>query len=73
MCKLKDELIKLEPDSNDVFKRNNLDRYKNRPHSGIFNAKHVDFDQANFVPTILKFILITQRLAASNIRLSIRE
>ena len=45
MCESKDELNMLDPDSNEVFKRNNLDQTKYGPDSGISNAKYVNVGQ----------------------------
>lgn len=42
MCKSKEELSKVDRDSNYVFKRNNLNWCKNIPDSTISNVKYVD-------------------------------
>jgi len=38
MCKTEKEISELHPESNDVFKRYNLDRYVNRPNSTVLNG-----------------------------------
>ena len=45
MWESKDELSMLDPDSNQVFKRNNLVQTKYGPDSGISNAKYVNVIQ----------------------------
>ena len=53
VCKFKDELSQLPEDSTDVFKKNNLDRYTERPDKNFKGGKLSVLDEicyAEFLP-----------------------
>jgi len=45
VCRAEEEIANLPPDSTDIFKRNMLDRYMDRPNSEFKNGKYHIVDQ----------------------------
>jgi len=57
VCKSKEELSELPEDSTDVFKRNNLDRYLDRPNATFKGGKYKVLDNMCYAEFLAYYVL----------------
>ena len=62
ICKSEAELEELPPDSTDVFKRNNLDRYMDRPNVVFKDGKYSMLDRLCYGEFLAYYVLDTSSL-----------
>ena len=61
VCKCKTELQSLPPDSTDVFKRNNIDRYIDRPNVAFKGGQYSMVDNLCFAEFLAYYVLDTSK------------
>ena len=61
VCKSEEELEELPPDSTDVFKRNSLDRYMDRPNVTFKRGQYYMIDNLCFAEFLAYYVLDTSK------------